>query len=64
MDDKTLYTKLLGLTPPWRIEDVELKLEAGEVHIKSGTPSAPRRSWGACRSRRGCCDPGSSGTVP
>jgi hypothetical protein len=25
MDGKTLYTKLLGLTQPWRIESVEIK---------------------------------------
>ena len=31
MDDKTLYANLLGLTPPWGVEKVELKLKEGEV---------------------------------
>lgn len=43
MDDKTLYTKLLGLTPPWGVEIVELKLKEGEVHIRVALP--PKELW-------------------
>ena len=43
MDDKTLYGKLLGLTPPWGIEKVELKLTEGEVHLWVTLP--PKELW-------------------
>lgn len=43
MDDKTLYAKLLGLTPPWGVEKVELKLKEGEVHITVALP--PEQLW-------------------
>lgn len=33
MRDKQLYSQLLGVQPPWRVRDVDLQLEAGEVHI-------------------------------
>ena len=33
MDHRSLYAKLLGLTTPWGVEKVELKLAEGEVHI-------------------------------
>jgi len=39
MDDKTLYARLLGLTPPWGIERVELKLAEGEVHLFVALPT-------------------------
>lgn len=31
MRDVTLYESLLGLSPPWRIEKVDLRLEQGEI---------------------------------
>src|SRR3972149_10071549 len=31
MRDVTLYESLLGLSPPWRIEKVDLRLDEGEV---------------------------------
>lgn len=43
MDDKSLYAKLLGLTPPWGVENVELKLATGEVHIHVALP--PKELW-------------------
>lgn len=43
MDDKTLYAQLLGLTPPWGIEAVELKLDEGAVHIRVALP--PKETW-------------------
>ncbi len=43
MDDKTLYAQLLGLTPPWGVEGVELKLAEGAVHIRVALP--PKERW-------------------
>ncbi len=43
MDDKTLYAKLLGLTSPWGVERVELKLAEGEVHVWVSLP--PKQLW-------------------
>jgi transposase len=33
MQDHQLYQQILGLTAPWRVSHVELKLEEGEVHV-------------------------------
>jgi len=43
MDEKTLYAKLLGLTSPWGVEKVELRLEEGEVHVWVALP--PKQLW-------------------
>jgi len=43
MDDKALYAKLLGLTAPWGVERVELKLTEGEVHLFVALP--PKELW-------------------
>jgi transposase len=43
MDEKTLYAKLLGLTSPWGVEKVELRLADGEVHIWVGLPA--KQDW-------------------
>jgi transposase len=43
MDDKTLYEQLLGLTRPWGVEKVELKLSEGEIHISVALP--PKEHW-------------------
>jgi transposase len=43
VDDKTLYAKLLGLTSPWGVERVELKLAEGEVHVWVSLP--PKQLW-------------------
>lgn len=33
MRDKDLYAQLLGVQAPWRVSEVDLQLEAGEVHV-------------------------------
>ena len=33
MQDRQLYAAILGIQSPWFVEQVELKLEAGEVHV-------------------------------
>lgn len=43
MDDKALYSQLLGLTAPWGVEKVELKLKEGEVHVTVALP--PDQLW-------------------
>ena len=36
MDDKTLYTKILGLKPPWFITEVVVKEEQNRIDIWVG----------------------------
>ena len=36
MQDHELYRRILGIEAPWYVESVELKLEAGEVHVRLG----------------------------
>ena len=43
MDDKKLYAAILGLTEPWGVEVVELKLSEGEVHVRVALP--PKTLW-------------------
>jgi transposase len=33
VQDRELYTQILGIRNPWRVDRVELKLEQGEVHV-------------------------------
>lgn len=33
MRDKDLYAKILGISPPWQVQDVNLQLDDGEVHV-------------------------------
>ena len=33
VDDRDLYGQILGIKTPWRVDKVELKLAAGEVHV-------------------------------
>jgi transposase len=33
MQDRQLYEQILGIARPWSVERVELRLEAGEVHV-------------------------------
>lgn len=33
VQDRELYSQILGIRNPWRVERVELKLEEGEVHV-------------------------------
>ena len=41
-DSSSLYAAMLGLKAPWAIEDVEMKSEAGEVHIRVALPRGAR----------------------
>src|SRR2546422_1837205 len=41
-DSRTLYATLLGITEPWGVELVEMKQEAGEVHVTVALPADPR----------------------
>lgn len=43
MQDRELYARILGITDPWRVDRVDLKLEIGEVHIILG--HAPELRW-------------------
>ena len=36
MQDSQLYQQILGITTPWRVERVELKVQDGEVHVYLG----------------------------
>ncbi len=38
MDDKKLYAAILGLTPSWGVEKVDLQLAQGEIHIWVALP--------------------------
>ena len=42
-DSKTLYAALLGVTEPWGVELVEMKLDAREVHVRVALPA--RTQW-------------------
>ena len=33
LQDRQLYQQILGITSPWYVERVELRLEEGEVHV-------------------------------
>ena len=33
MQDHELYRRILGIEAPWYVDSVELKLEAGEIHV-------------------------------
>ena len=33
MQDRQLYEQILGITAPWHVDRVELKLDAGQVHV-------------------------------
>ena len=56
-DSRSLYAGLLGLTPPWQIEDVEMKLKEGEVHIRVALPSGERWVCPECHTAAPIHDP-------
>lgn len=43
MHDTDLYARILGIQPPWRVEDVMLRLEAGEVLVRLGRDAGELR---------------------
>lgn len=50
MKDTKMYEALLGLEPPWRVEDVDLRLEQGEVVVRV-EPEGQRWACPECRVR-------------
>lgn len=42
VDDKSLYAAILGVTKPWAVEKVELRLTDGEVHVWVALPTDTR----------------------
>jgi hypothetical protein len=42
VDDKSLYAAILGVTQPWAVEKVELRLTDGEVHVWVALPTDTR----------------------
>ena len=43
VQDRELYSQILGVKDPWQVERVELKLEQGEVHVHLA--HEPERQW-------------------
>jgi len=43
MRDRDLYARILGIQLPWRVEDVELRLDAGEVQVRVAGAAAAWR---------------------
>lgn len=43
MQDSELYARILGISDPWRVERVDLRMEIGEVHVFLG--HAPDLRW-------------------
>jgi len=51
MQDKQLFAHLLSVEAPWQVERVELRLEAGEVHVYLTHPRAVRWRCPQCGRR-------------
>jgi len=49
MQDSQLYQQILGITAPWRVERVELRLEEGEVHVYLGHEAQVRWTCPECQ---------------
>lgn len=54
MRDRELYEQILGIGTPWFVEEVELRLEQGEVHV---FPEARREGEVGVRRMRGEAGP-------
>jgi transposase len=52
MQDHQLYQQILGLTSPWHVAGVELKLEEGEVHVH--LDHDPQATWHCPECERAC----------
>ena len=50
-DSRSLYAVLLGLREPWTVEDVEMKLAEGEVHVRVALPQGERWVCPECLAR-------------
>ena len=42
MDEKQLYASILGLTDPWKVERVDLRLDQGEIRVFVAMPKKMR----------------------
>ena len=51
MQDRELYRRILGIESPWWVKRVDLKLEAGEIHIFLGHDEGP---WECPECRESC----------
>ena len=40
MRDRALNARLLGIATPWHVQDVELRLDAGEVQVRLAPDAA------------------------
>lgn len=56
MQDRQLYERILGITDPWFVERVELKLEQGEVHVYLGHEEGTRWKCPECGTECGLYD--------
>ena len=56
-DSRTLYATLLGITEPWGVELVEMKQEAGEVHVTVALPANTRWVCPECHAAAPIHDP-------
>jgi transposase len=52
MQDRQLYEQILGITTPWFVERVELKVNDGEVHVHLG--HKPSATWSCPECGREC----------
>ncbi len=52
MQDRQLYEQILGIASPWSVDDVELKLEEGEVHVH--LTHAEDATWACPECGRAC----------
>ena len=52
MQDLELYRRILGIEAPWHVDAVELKLDAGEVHVHLGHRDG--RDWPCAECGTGC----------
>ena len=50
MNDKELYTKILGIEPPWEIKDLQLALEKGRIDIEVRLQSSHEPVCPVCQS--------------
>ena len=48
MRDREMYAKLLGLEAPWKVKDVDLRLEEGEVEVVLEHAASPKLACPEC----------------
>lgn len=58
MQDKELYQHLLGLTAPWTVKEVELKVEAQEIDVHVDHPRGTKFCCPECQLELPCYDHG------